>query len=235
MTRLNLDNQIEILSALARMAGGAAHEINNPLAVISGRAQLMEEKAPTEEERRVWQLISDQSDRISGVISTLMEFASPRPAQPKACEIGIIVQNALNYFSSPNLLNLKAVKFDKDIENNLPDVWVDEAQVTKAIKELLQNAVTVAGHEPYISIVVRLAADGQYVQLSVRDNGPGMDARALAGAFTPFYSTQTGGRRRGLGLSVAWRYVVNNQGQIWIESQNGQGTTVHMLLPQARP
>jgi signal transduction histidine kinase len=125
------------------------------------------------------------------------------------------------------------MKCDKDIENDLPRVWVDEAQITEAITELLRNAITAVDCEPYVSVAARVAPDGQQVLLSIRDNGPGMDARGLARAFTPFYSTRTGGSQHGLGLSVAWRYVVNNQGSIWIESKPGQGTTVHLTLPLA--
>ena len=68
----------------------------------------------------------------------------------------------------------------------------------------------------------------------VRDTGPGMDARTLDSAFTPFFSAQRAGRRRGLGLPRAKRYVENNGGRIWIRTRPGEGTTVYVQLPRLR-
>ncbi len=224
----------DVLSVVADMAAGAAHEINNPLAVISGRAQLMREKAATPEERKVWETITSQAQRISDIITDLMKFASPPPPEPESAEIGIILEKSLFYFYSLNNLNTKAVKIDKDIEKRLPSVQVDQAQIFEVIQELILNAVNASKSEPYISIKAMAVSGGKQVHLMIRDNGPGMDARTLANAFTPFFSTQAAGRRRGLGLPMAWRYVVNNHGRIWIESQPGEGTTVHVTLAAAQ-
>lgn len=224
----------EILSVVADMAAGAAHEINNPLAVISGRSQLMREKATTEKEQKVWDVIISQAQQISDIITDLMKFASPPPPDPEPIEMGLLIKNALFYFSSPNNLNNQAVKNDKDIEKGLPCVWADRAQIVAVIQELILNAINAAESEPYISIKAMAASGGKQVHLMIRDNGPGMDAKTLASAFTPFFSTQRAGRRRGLGLPMAWRYVVNNHGRIWIESQPGEGTTAYVALPAAR-
>lgn len=223
----------DVLSVVADMAAGAAHEINNPLAVISGRSQLMREKAATQEEQKVWDVITSESQRISDIITDLMKFASPPPPEPESIEVGLLIENALFYFSSPNNLNNDAAKIDKDIEKRLPCVWADRAQIVAVIQELILNAVNTSTSEPYISIKA-MAVSGRQVHLTIRDNGPGMDAKTLASAFTPFFSTQATGRRRGLGLPMAWRYVVSNHGRIWIESQPGEGTTVHVTLSAAR-
>ncbi len=222
----------DVLKVVADMAAGAAHEINNPLAVISGRAQLMREQATTEEDQKVWDMIASQSQRISDIISDLMEFASPEPVEQEKVKIGKIVENALFYFSSLNNLNGKAPKIDKDIEKGLPLVWADRTQAEAVVQELILNAAA-AETECNIYIKARAVSGGEHVHLTVRDDGPGMEAEILASAFTPFFSAQAAGRRRGLGLPMAWRYVVNNHGRIWIESQPGQGTTVHVVLRSA--
>lgn len=224
----------DILSVVADMAAGAAHEINNPLAVISGRSQLMREKATTEQDRKVWDIIISQAQQISDTITDLMKFASPQPPEPESIEIGVLIENALFYFSSPNNLNNTPAKIDKDIAKRLPCVWADRAQIVAVIQELILNAVNASESEPYISIKAVEVSGGKQVHLMIRDNGPGMDAETLASAFTPFFSTQTAGRRRGLGLPMAWRYVVNNHGRIWIESHPGEGTTVHVKLSAAQ-
>ncbi|MCD4825165.1 MAG: hypothetical protein K8S55_11200, partial [Phycisphaerae bacterium] len=119
----------DLLAVVAEMAAGAAHELNNPLTVISGRAQLMREKAPTPEERKVWQQIIEQSQRISDIISDLMQFASPLPARPEKIDLEKLVVDIISFFSSTNPPNAAAVKFDKDIEKQAREIRADREQI----------------------------------------------------------------------------------------------------------
>jgi signal transduction histidine kinase len=223
--------EADILAVIAEMAAGAAHELNNPLAVISGRAQLMREKAASDGERKIWLLIAEQSQRISDIITEMMRFASPPPVKPEPIKVGNILAELIFYFSSIKLLNTKAAKFDRTIEGQVPDIWADRAQVLEVMRELVTNSLNAAKTSPYIYLSAKAVTDASQVLLTVRDNGPGMDSETLVSAFTPFFSSQAAGRRRGLGLPMVWRYVVNNHGRIWIESQPGRGTTVFVLLP----
>ena len=86
------------LAAAGEMAAGAGHEMNTPLAVISGRAQLMQQRAATEAERQAWQLIAEQAQRISDTITDLMEFASPQPPRPQEIDGRQLLQAAVNSF-----------------------------------------------------------------------------------------------------------------------------------------
>lgn len=223
----------KLLETIAQLAAGAAHELNNPLTVISGRAQLMIERASSSTDRKTWKLIAEQSQRISDIITELMRFAAPAEPDFQQISVSALLADAIADFSSLNYPNEKAVKFDKSIEGRLPDLRVDPAQVRSVLVELFDNAACSVRTTPYIRITAKAAPDSTQVFLQVHDSGPGMDAETLAQVFTPFFSRQRAGRRRGLGLSLAWRYVVNNHGRIWIESQPGQGTTVNVLLPAA--
>jgi signal transduction histidine kinase len=110
-------------------------------------------------------------------------------------------------------------------------VLADRQQIVEALLELIRNAVQAAGETASIRLSARDDPMHAGVQLCVSDFGTGMDPQTLAGAFTPFFSAQQAGRRRGLGLPRAKRYVENNRGRIWIRSRRKVGTTVHVLLP----
>ncbi len=223
----------QLLQTIAQLAAGAAHELNNPLTVISGRAQLMAERAESETDRKTWQTMVDQAQRISDIVTNLMRFAAPPEPDFQQISASALLADAISEFSSLNPPNEKAAKFDKCIEGCLPDLRVDPAQVRTVLLELFSNAANAVRSVPYIRIEAKAASGRSRVLLTVRDEGPGMDAETLDKVFTPFFSRQRAGRRQGLGLSLAWRYVVNNRGRIWIESQPGQGTTVNVLLPAA--
>lgn len=221
------------LAAIGEMAAGAAHELNNPLAVISGRAQLMREKAAGQEERRVWSTIAEQAQRISDIITGLMDFASPAPPAPGRIEVGELLKQAAAEFSASLHPQAAAARVDIEIGSDTPPAWADEAQIRAAVTEAISNAATAAGDRPHIRLAARAGDEEHSVLITVADDGPGMDAETLKKAFTPFFSAQRAGRRRGLGLPRARRYVESNAGRIWLTSRSGQGTCLHIQLPQA--
>jgi signal transduction histidine kinase len=223
--------QAKTLAAVAEMAAGAAHELNNPLAVISGRAQLMAGRAGSEDERRAWELITEQAQRISDIISELMEFASPAEPSPQEIDARDLLTSAAGTFAAGDHAQARTARVDIDVGPDVPALWADRRQVQTVLAELIRNAATAV--QP--SGQIRLRAQGQagQVLLTVEDRGGGMDERTLANAFTPFFSSQRAGRRRGLGLARSRRYVEINGGSIRISSQPGRGTSVLVLLPAA--
>ncbi len=221
------------LGAVSEMAAGAAHEMNSALAVISGRAQLMGEKSQNDAERKVWTVITDQAQRISDTITDLMEFASPPAPNPKQLDVRELLQSAVNMFTNSDHPQAKSVHVDIETVESLPPIWADGEQISSAICELITNAVTAAGAKRSIRLAAETNQLARTVLLTVADSGPGMDERTLNRAFAPFFSLQTAGRRRGLGLSRIKRSLENNGGRVWIRSEVGKGTTVFLELPFA--
>lgn len=221
------------ISAIGEMASGAAHELNNPLAIVSGRAQLMRNRAANEEDRKIWSLIAEQSQRISDIITELMEFASPpRPAiRPAAA--GEILAAAAKEFSESSHPKSASIRVDIQTGEGLPYVQCDGAQIRLALGELLSNAATASPAGTRIVLAAEADETGRRVVFRVSDRGAGMGPATLANAFMPFFSAQQAGRRRGMGLPRAKRYVENNRGRIWIRSKLGEGTTVFLELPAA--
>ncbi|MCE5326983.1 MAG: HDOD domain-containing protein [Planctomycetaceae bacterium] len=225
--------QAKALAAVGEMAGGAAHEMNNPLAIVSGRAQLMRSAADTDEQRQTWQLIADQAQRISDIISSLMEYARPEPPQPQAIDVRVLAAEAVSEFSSRRA-QAAPPTVDIQVGDDVPAALADRQQIVKVLVELIANAATALGDAGgTITLSGRLDEIRDAVVLSVADSGPGMDDATLQHVFTPFFSLQAAGRRRGLGLPLARRYVENNRGQIFIRSRKGQGTVVYVQLPRA--
>ena len=222
------------LAAAGEMAAGAAHEINNPLAVISGRAQWMAERTDAEADRRTWRLIATQAEHITDIISDLMDFARPPDPRTSLLSPAKLLSEAAEIFRATDHPKAEAAGVDIETEENVSPVAADEAQIRAVIVELITNAANAGGEAPRVSLRAEADEVHEAVLFTVADDGCGMDAETLAGAFVPFFSSQQAGRRRGLGLPRAKRYVENNGGRIWIRSAEGEGAKVFFLLPGAR-
>ncbi len=216
------------LAAVGEMAAGAAHEMNNPLAVIAGRAQLMADGADGPQ-GATWRTIAEQAQKLSDIVTELMDFARPAPPRPSAVAIADLIERARRR-AAEDAADL-AVR--TAVAPRTPAVWADADQIGRALAELLINAADAQGGGGEVR--VEAAADDVTGQVLIRviDAGAGMDAETLENAFTPFFSAKAAGRKRGMGLSRARRLVQLAGGNIWISSAPGEGTTVFVLLPPA--
>jgi len=221
------------LAAVGELAAGAAHEINTPLAVLSGRAQLLASQVTDPRLRQAASVIVDQAHRVSQIITDLMEFARPEPPKPRETDIAELLDRAL--YEVRSMLDPGARRIEVSI-TDVPPVVVDPVQVQNALVQVLHNAVR-ATDEKDGHIAIHAAYDvlSSRVVVAVTDNGCGMDADTLKRAFDPFFSSQPAGRRRGMGLAKALRWIEANGGSIRLESRPNQGTRAIVLLPAAWP
>lgn len=230
--------QAEILRSrtmitVGEMAAGAAHEMNNPLAVISGRSQLLAGQLSDPKFKAAAHLIHEQSHRLSAIITELMDFAKPEPPAPQQTELADLVDRAVH---EAKMHNDPADRRFEVTCGDVPLIVVDPRQVTAALTEVIENAIHAtdpqtgqleihAAYDPYSTRVV----------VTVADNGCGMDENTVKRAFDPFFSAKPAGRRRGLGLAKALRWIEASGGSIRLESLPGQGTRSILLLPAAPP
>jgi len=228
------DVQAEILRSrtlvsVGEMAAGAAHEMNNPLAVISGRSQLLATQLSDARHQLAARQITEQSHRISQIITDLMDFAKPVPPKVVSADVAEIVERAMHD------AKMHADQVDRAIEvtmGEVPRVQVDAEQVSAAIAEVIDNALQ-ATEQNKGEISVHAAFD-QYssrVVVTVADTGPGMDEATAKRAFDPFFSAKQAGRRRGMGLAKALRWIEASGGSMRLESRQNQGTRMLVLLP----
>lgn len=233
------------LSMIAEMAAGAGHELNSPLTVISGRAQMLASGTEDPEVLRILKTIAEKAHECSGIVSELMDFARPRP--PKATPVDIMAllsevreQWLASSRLSPSQVRLEPLTLQRPADGADPGdgtaVLGDRQQLKEVIQELLRNATDALGEEGgTITLRCQVALQPDTMEILVRDTGCGMAPVVLQRAFDPFFSHRKAGRRRGLGLPRAYRIVEAHGGRIWLESRPDEGTTAHVLLPRALP
>ncbi len=228
--------QTEILRSktmitVGEMAAGAAHEMNNPLAVISGRSQLLASQLTEPKQKQAAKTICDQSHIITDIITELMAFAKPVPPKVMECDLSELVERAMHE------AKLQTDPADRSIEvtmTDIPPVTVDPQQVTAALVEVISNALQATDEKKgHVTLHAAFDAYSARVALTVADNGCGMDEETLKRAFDPFFSSKPAGRRRGMGLAKALRWIESSGGTIRLESRIGKGTRSSILLPAA--
>jgi signal transduction histidine kinase/HD-like signal output (HDOD) protein len=225
----------ENVTSMSEMAAGAAHEINNPLAIISGRAQQLADDEAAPERRQALQTIIQQADRISEIISELRLLACPPAPGFQTVDAAALAREAAAEFQAAGAA--PAVRVEVEAPQAPVPVRVDPKQLTATLKELIRNAVAAcSGQEgATVRVAVQPVPAQGAVRVVVADNGPGMDAKVRARAFDPFYTGREAGRRKGLGLPRAYRTIQVNGGQMSLESAPGRGTTVRVVLRAAEP
>lgn len=200
------------LGALAEFAAGAGHEINNPLAVISGQAQYLLARDADADRCKALQTIIGQAQRIHQIFNDLMQFSRPSPAQKQLLEITPLLQEVS--LSLRDVADSRRVRLECDQVGPLPgQIMADGKQVQRILYSLLRNAIEAAPAEGWAAIRLDGSCAG-WIGFIVEDNGPGPGPAAKAHLFDPFYSGRTAGRGRGLGLPTAWRLARNNGGDV---------------------
>ena len=220
----------DYLNALAEMAAGAAHELNNPLAVISGRAQLLAEAQNDKETKEILKQIYENAREASGIIEDLISFAEPRQPRAAPTDVKKMLDEAVQLTSRKT--NIESLDVNIDIASNVESVFIDSAQIVSAIANIISNAVESYGDKSgQIEITADTDESDKLVELAIKDQGCGMDAETLKKATQPFFSAKPAGRKRGMGLAYAARFIQINKGSLNITSEPGSGTTVIIYLP----
>ncbi|MBI3408275.1 MAG: hypothetical protein HY040_07950 [Planctomycetes bacterium] len=235
------------LKGLAELAAGAGHEINNPLAVISGQAQyllrqLRQEELnlgvrtapelvdnPRSKLQKSLQTIIGQTQRIHQVLTDLMQFA--RPASPRAQLVPVVplVQEVVALHQ--DLAAQSNVRLLCDVPSESWLISVDLDQVRIILGRLLQNAIEAAPADGWASVRAENEEDAK-LRIIIEDNGAGPTPDCCEHLFDPFYSGRAAGRGRGLGLSTAWRLARHNGGELSFE-RAGAVTRFQLALPLA--
>ncbi|MGD0598137.1 MAG: HDOD domain-containing protein [Sedimentisphaerales bacterium] len=224
---------------LVEMAAGAAHELNNPLSVISGRAQLLAKSENDPDRKRILEQIQQNAGELSGIIDDLMSYANPEQPRPTETAIGQIINDAVDLTKQKKQMNQLDIKID--IAADTPVVFVDSAQISCAISNIICNGLEayasgspdkdIRGQAGAIAIEVSANKVNRTVSMQVIDSGRGMDEQTLARATHPFFSARPAGRKRGMGLAHAQRLIEINHGTLSLASQPDKGTTVTVVLP----
>jgi signal transduction histidine kinase len=216
------------LTAMSELAAGAGHEINNPLAVISGQAQYLAGRETDPDRCKALQTIISQTRRIHQILNEMMQFARPAAPQPQPVNPWELIQEAaagLAELASRNRVQVLCPE-PPPIPGRLV---VDPTQVRMVLSCLLRNAIEAAPAEGWAGL--RLQVVGESLEFIVEDNGTGPTPSARQHMFDPFFSGRSAGRGRGLGLPTAWRLAQLNGGQVRFEDSSTGLTRFVCRLP----
>ena len=226
-TRTELAKQ-QTLAGLAEMAAGAAHELNNPLAVISGRAQLLLSEEQDENKKQMLRQIQLRTEEMYQIVSDLMTFARPNQPAKQAVSVSELIQKAID--KTCQACGLKSMEAEISDADNCGNVYVDVHQTTQALSAILTNALQSYKGENGPVWIECSSTEENGVVVAIRDAGCGMDPVTLEKAMQPFFSFCPAGRRRGMGLAQAQRLLVLNGGTLKLASEQNKGTMVTVTL-----
>ena len=230
--------QSEKLSAMGTLLAGVAHELNNPLAIVMGRASLLEEKAeggPVQDDAR---RIREAAERCGRIVRTFLNMARQKPPSRSAVQINDTVRAAADMLGYT--LRSHGIKVELDLADAMPDVQADPDQLGQVVLNLVVNAQQAM--ESMQGVRVLTLATGvesprpgaarrePRVWLRVADSGPGVPVSARERLFEPFFTTKAAGFGTGLGLSVSRAIVREHGGDLVLEPRDG-GAVFRMSLP----
>jgi signal transduction histidine kinase len=215
------------------IAAGIAHEIRNPLSTLRMNLQLLREdweNPITEREqkgRKRIDVLLRETERLETVVSDFVRFAAGHALRLERTNLNALTGELLD-FLAPQAERAR-IRLVREFEKDLPPVEVDPNLIRQAILNLLVNAQQVlpTGGE----IRVRTRENGQFVKLSVADNGPGIPAEHREKIFNLYFSTKPGGT--GLGLPMVKKIVEEHQGRIEVETEINKGTTFTLCLTKS--
>jgi two-component system sensor histidine kinase HydH len=221
--------QSERLAALGQLATAIAHEVRNPLAVIRSAAQGLAEALPAgdAESLRACTFITEEIDRLSNVVSSLLAFARPPHLDVRPVAAADLFDRAL--LLSRDDLAAKGVRVRRDAPADLPRLAADPDLVSQVLLGLIANALEVVPVGGELALEAA-AADGA-VELRVADSGPGVPPEVRERIFEPFFTTRA--RGTGLGLAVARQIVEAHGGRISVGDRPGGGARFTLRLPVA--
>jgi two-component system NtrC family sensor kinase len=224
------------LAAIGEMAAGVAHEINSPMTVIIGTAQMLaRDHADSDSEGDGLADIIQCGLRCKRIIQNLLTFSRQDQVPMSETDLNAEVRRVLGLIQYQ--INRSQIRIIDALDPDLPSVTANGQQIQQVITNFLVNArdalSTLGDREKTIIVSSRLTESGgqQWARVSVEDNGIGIPAENLQKIFTPFFTSKEASKGTGLGLSVSLGIAQTHHGTIEVESEPGRGSTFTLVLP----
>lgn len=229
------------LAALGEMSAGLAHEIRNPLAAIKGAAQELDPGRIGGDDGELMQIIIDEVNRLNSVVSEFLDYARPFRGTFVALSVNDAVKRTAQLMQHDLKSGGSDVELAVELGEDLPDVNGDAERLQQVLINLILNAADAMKRKGKITLSTRKSADmtdaalwtlkepRQFVEVRVKDEGPGIPGPLLEQIFIPFFTTKA--RGTGLGLALCQRIVQHHGGNIEVRSVDGHGATFVIRLP----
>jgi two-component system NtrC family sensor kinase len=229
--------QAEKLASIGRLAAVVAHELNNPLAGIVAYAKLLIKKMDNntlsndgyEKPREIVSMMMSEALRCGEIVKNLLQFSRQSELILTPENIGATIRESVRLVE--HLVTIRNIELHLELEENMPLVNCDSQKIKQVLLALLINACDAVAEEGIVNVRCRRMHAVKAVEISVQDNGVGMDEQTLRHIFEPFFTTKEEGRGVGLGLAVAHSIIERHGGSISVQSAPDEGTEFLIVLP----
>jgi signal transduction histidine kinase/DNA-binding response OmpR family regulator len=220
--------QSEKMAAAGRLAASLAHEINNPLQAVHN-CLILTRRFPLEAQEHAdfLKLAEEEVERLIGIVQRILEFCRPSRGHCVSTDINALIEHVVALTQKKR--QLSDVELHLDLAPDLPPVGVVADQIGQVILNLIVNAIEAMLDGGRLELISRQA--GEWIEISVADDGPGLDQEQIEHLFEPFFTTKPAGT--GLGLAISFGIVERHGGTIQVASASGAGTTFTVRLPAA--
>jgi two-component system, NtrC family, sensor kinase len=229
--------QVEKMASIGRMAAVVAHEINNPLAGILTYAKLLRKwidngilkDSKLVEAHQCLDLIVDESRRCGEIVKNLLSFSRAAPMNLESADVNQVMERCILLVQ--HQLKISDIELQLSLDERLPMVQCDPAQIEQVLLALVTNAIDAMPHGGNLWLQTGTNAAADEVEIEVRDDGTGISPEFLPNIFEPFQTTKDKGHGVGLGLAVSRNIIDRHHGRIDVHSEFGKGTTFTIGLP----
>ncbi len=229
--------RIDRLATLGEVSAGIAHEIRNPLAGIKTSAQVLEESfSPGDHRSQLVARIVKEIDRSNELLKKFFNFAKPGKPKQEFVSLDTLIEGVYLLLSSK--MRKKGIVFEKNMDTDIPDLYIDENQIEQVLINLFLNSLDAMEEGGSITVNLKMVENqdeivlensSKAVVLELEDTGCGIESENLERIFNPFFTTKSNGV--GLGLSISSRLIEENGGRILVESERNQGTRFTIYFP----
>ena len=226
--------QSEKLAAFGQLGAGIAHEVKNPLAGILGYVQLSLRKVEPESPLHGnLKIIEKETKRCKTIIDNLLKFTRQEKMDRMPVDVNEVIKDTSALVD--HQLGMHQVRLEKSLAEGLPPILGNANQLQQVLLNLVLNAEQAMEGKPGVVRLETERMDGGWVEVRVRDTGPGIPKEIQSRLFDPFFTTKPAGKGTGLGLSVSYGIVRDHEGEIRVESEPGEGALFRIRFPALRP
>ncbi len=223
---------LDRLTSIGQFAAGIAHEVRNPLTGMKTSIQVLENRLCKSDDfsnKKLFNGIVHEIDRINDLISGLLNFAKPRVPQYEKTDLREVLDATLELVKKPAMDNKIDIRVRSYCENTV--VFADKTQIEQIFLNIIKNSISAIDNQGFISVSFSNSCNesGSFVEVEFYDNGCGIHTEDMVKIFDPFFTTRNQGT--GLGLSVVYELIKNNRGKIAVQSVVNEGTRVKVEFP----
>jgi signal transduction histidine kinase len=221
------------LATMGELAASIAHELNNPLAILSLRIEsVLASLPPDSEAQPELEVMEREVDRMASLVTNLLQFSRSSNRQISSLQVEKEVDQTLELMQ--NYLVHRHVSVQREYTDQLPMILADRQQLRQLFLNLITNATDAMPAGGTLHIKIDAEQDRRHVKIEVRDTGVGIPPEHIRSVMEPFYTTKPEGKGTGLGLAICRRIIEEHNGSIHISSTGkDQGTTIQLILPSS--